>query len=78
MSFAILDQGTQSLKATAIAAGVSDSITSFVLPDLWLEDTEHTSFTSPLAADLDGDSRDEILMIRGLCDYRGVWQVSLI
>jgi hypothetical protein len=35
------DQGTQSLKATAIAAGVSDSITSFVLPDLWLEDTDH-------------------------------------
>ena len=32
---------------------------------LWIEDTEHTSFTSPLAADLDGDSRDEILMIRG-------------
>ena len=32
---------------------------------LWIEDTEHTSFTSPLAVDLDGDSRDEILMIRG-------------
>jgi len=35
------DQGTQSLKSTAIAAGVSESITSFVLPDLWLEDTDH-------------------------------------
>ena len=33
---------------------------------LWIEDTEHTSFTSPLAVDLDGDSRDEILMIRGV------------
>lgn len=32
---------------------------------IWIEDTEHTSFTSPLAVDLDGDSRDEILMIRG-------------
>ena len=32
---------------------------------LWLEDTEHTSFTSPLAVNLDGDGRDEILMIRG-------------
>lgn len=33
---------------------------------LWIEDTEHTSFTSPLAVDLNGDSRDEILMIRGV------------
>ena len=32
---------------------------------LWKEDTHHTSFTSPLAVDLDGDSRDEVVMVRG-------------
>jgi outer membrane protein assembly factor BamB len=32
---------------------------------LWMQDTNHTSFTSPLAVNLDGDGRDEILMIRG-------------
>ena len=32
---------------------------------LWQEDSEHTHFTSPLAVDLDGDSRDEAVMIRG-------------
>ena len=32
---------------------------------LWTEDTSHTSFTSPLAVDLNGNGRDEILMIRG-------------
>ena len=32
---------------------------------LWSEETSHTSFTSPLAVDLNGNGRDEILMIRG-------------
>ena len=32
---------------------------------LFSEDTHHTSFTTPLAADLNGDGRDEIVMIRG-------------
>ena len=32
---------------------------------LWSEDTSHTSFTSPLAVDMNGNGRDEILMIRG-------------
>ena len=32
---------------------------------LWLEDTEHTHFTSPIAVNLDGDGRDEVVMIRG-------------
>ena len=32
---------------------------------LWKEDTHHTSFSSPLAVDLDGDSRDEVVMVRG-------------
>jgi len=32
---------------------------------LWMEETNHTSFTSPLAVNLDGDGRDEVLMIRG-------------
>jgi hypothetical protein len=30
-----------------------------------MEETNHTSFTSPLAVNLDGDGRDEVLMIRG-------------
>jgi len=32
---------------------------------LFSEDTHHTSFTTPLAADLNGDGRDEVVMIRG-------------
>jgi len=32
---------------------------------LWSEDTSHTIFTSPLAVDMNGNGRDEILMIRG-------------
>ncbi len=32
---------------------------------LWMEETNHTSFTSPLAVNMDGDGRDEVLMIRG-------------
>ena len=35
------DKGANSLKATVVSAGVSDSITSFVLPDLWQEDDDH-------------------------------------
>ena len=32
---------------------------------LWKNDSTHSGFTSPLAADMNGDGRDEILMIRG-------------
>jgi len=32
---------------------------------LFSEDTHHNSFTTPLAADLNGDGRDEVVMIRG-------------
>ena len=32
---------------------------------LWQNDSTHSGFTSPLAADLNDDGRDEILMIRG-------------
>ena len=32
---------------------------------LWKNDSSHNGFTSPLAADMNGDGRDEILMIRG-------------
>ncbi len=32
---------------------------------IWKNDSSHSGFTSPLAADMNGDGRDEILMIRG-------------
>ena len=32
---------------------------------LWNEDSHHTSFTSPLAIDLNDNGRDEIIMVRG-------------
>ena len=32
---------------------------------IWKNDSTHSGFTSPLAADMNGDGRDEILMVRG-------------
>ena len=32
---------------------------------VWKNDSTHSGFTSPLAADMNGDGRDEVIMIRG-------------